>query len=318
MLRQVRFRWLWLVASGAAITAAGCSAITSFTGLAGVDEDGGSQSTDASADRRVSTDANSVPDTSTDVGPTACNASKTIAAALTKDMGSFTPYSTFMGYPNVEPFFGDTALVLLPFRDTSLVDAGPDADPVPKQSEIKDVNSGIWLTTPLPLTSFDVSFEAQIRCTSAGSCADGLIFAWLDTTNATLLSNKTYGNGAGVPDMVGGGGIDIDNYKNDSTESNDPYAPSLQILALDATKAAGRYQWWTAIEKVSFADAWHKYTIKQRGGAVTLTFDGAMQLTATIPTVKTGLVGLTAGTGGESDAVAVRAFSGTFYDCVAP
>ena len=99
---------------------------------------------------------------------------------------------------------------------------------------------------------------------------------------------------------------------------NDPYAPSLQIIQLDPKQQIGVYAWQKAIEKLSFADAWHKYTIKQRGGAVTVFYDGVMHLTASVTTVKTGIVGWGAGVGGESDSVAIRNASMTFYDCIAP
>jgi hypothetical protein len=319
MLEQVRAHWFWFAAASIALAAVGCSAITSFSGLSGSDDDAGTSTLDATSDATTSADG-TMPsaDTGADVGPTICNPQQTITAAFTTDLGPFTAYSTIPNYPKVESYFGDTALTLIPFRDTSLVDAGPDADPVPKQSEYADSQSDLWLTTPVPLTSFDVSFEAQIRCTSGSSCADGLIFAWLDSTNANILTNKNYGSGGGLPDFTAGAGIDIDNYKNEPAEQNDPYAPSLQIIQLDPAQKIGVYAWQKAIEKLSFADAWHKYTIKQRAGSVTLFYDGVMQLTANVPAVKTGIVGWGAGVGGESDSVAIRNASATFYDCVAP
>ncbi len=84
-----------------------------------------------------------------------------------------------------------------------------------------------------------------------------------------------------------------------------------------STWTVSTYAWQKAIEPLTFANAWHTITISQRNGNVTLSYDGVKQLTAIVTLVTTGLVGFTAGVGGESDAVGVRNFSGTFYDCLA-
>ncbi|MEA2749745.1 MAG: hypothetical protein QOI41_3888, partial [Myxococcales bacterium] len=48
----------------------------------------------------------------------------------------------------------------------------------------------------------------------------------------------------------------------------------------------------------------------------TVAYDGAPAVTGMVPAVVQGLVGLSAGTGGETDAVAVRNVKASFYDCV--
>lgn len=182
------------------------------TGLAGSD-DGGVSATDAKVNTAdgANTDASNTPiDTGADVPSGPCVASTTITAAFTTDLGMWSPFSTAAAYPNVESFYGDMALTLYPFRDTTLVDAGYDADLVPKQTPFTNSHSGVWLKSPLPLTSFDVSFDAQIHCTTGSSCADGLIFAWLDSVDPKVLTNTNLGSGAGMPDLVGGAGINLD------------------------------------------------------------------------------------------------------------
>lgn len=311
---MVNVRWLGVVGLAGAL---GCSVMTGFSGLTGSADDAGTTADAAQASDAAHDATSSTLDAGLDAnGP--CVAATTMSNAFDKDAGTFLSVSTVMGYPQVEPFFGDPALVILPFRDTSLVDAGPDAAPMPKEAELTSVRSAAWLPAPVPLTSFDVTFQAQVRCTSAISCGDGLIFAWLDTVNPDLLDHGGTGHTAGLPELVGGAGVNIDDYQNGPSETNDPYTPSLQIVQLDPAQKVGTYPWQKAIEKLNFFDAWHTYTVRQRGGAVTVFYDGTMQLSANVTRVKKGFVGLTAGTGSDTDAIAVRNFQGTFYDCVAP
>jgi hypothetical protein len=251
-----------------------------------------------------------------------CKASAVLDTPLTTNLGTWTPYALKQkGHPNVESFFGTSAGVLLPFVDTTPIpiDAGdPDAGPtfdVPPQ--IVDAVSALWHTTPIPLRAFDVSYEAHVRCTNGGSCADGLVFAWLATASPAVLTTGNSGGTEGIPSGVAGIGVLLDDYKNNPNESNDPASPSIQIVKIDPTKPALKsYPWVVASKGVSFLGAWHTVGISVRGDAVTVRFDGAIATTTTLPSIPSGLVGLTAGTGGESDAVAVRNFKGSFYDCI--
>ena len=94
--------------------------------------------------------------------------------------------------------------------------------------------------------------------------------------------------------------------------------PALEIVKIDGEKKLGEYPWVLASKGVDFRSAWHKLTISARGQAVSVAYDDVPTLIAHVPSVTVGLVGLTAGTGGKSDAVAVRNVRASFYDCVSP
>jgi hypothetical protein len=311
-----------LVLVGGLALATGCSALVSFDALEGVatSDAGGEASTQdaSSVDGTVASDAGSSQEDSAveagaDATPMPCVAATTIGG-FDGGLGAFAPFSLVSDYPNEESFFGDDAMVLLPFRDTSPKDAGPDADPLPGDPEIKSSHSGLFYPVPVPLAAFDVTFDAKVVCTSNSSCADGLIFAWLDLPSTAALVNNDDGSNGGLPDSTAGALFDIDNYQNGPDEQNDPYAPSLQIDVLDPTKSVGTYSWQTAIDKTTLGD-WHTYGVSLRAGHVQITVDGAKSIAANVPVLAKGIVGFTAGVGGESDAVAIRKVSGTFYDC---
>jgi hypothetical protein len=315
---RVGTRWR-IVAASFVIIVAGCSSVTSFSGLSGSTTDGGADAAspqDASAiDGTIAADsAMPVPTDASDEDATRPCTQPT-SLGFDGGLGAFTAFSTVNGYPNEESFFGDDALVLIPFRDTSLKDAGPDADAQPGDPEILDSHSGLFYSTPVPLSAFDVSFDAKVVCTSGSSCADGLIFTWLDLQSTAALTNKSGGSAAGLPDFTGGSLFNIDDYKNDPSEQNDPYAPSLQIDVLDKTKAVGGYAWQQAITKTTVIGDWHSYTLTLRAAEVKVTVDGVLTLDTPVPALMSGIVGFTSGTGGESDAVAIRHFRSTFYDC---
>ena len=200
------------------------------------------------------------------------------------------------------------------------IDAGdPDAGPtffVPP--ERLDALGGIWQTTPVPLRSFDVELEIFVKCTSTGSCADGVAFIWLDTTSSASLSDNINSTGhiMGIPPGVAGGAIIADVYKNDATETTDPPVPALEIVKVEAAKKVGHYPWVVTSKGLDFRAAWHRLSISVRGDAVSVALDGAPTLTGMVPLVAQGLVGISAGTGGETDAVAVRNVKASFYDCV--
>ena len=308
-VRRVGF----VVAVGAAVVA--CS----LTDLSGFAESGGLDTPDAGG---VDAPADApVTDATNDVAPPPCKASTVIDSPLTSDLGGWAPRAQGqMGYPKVETFFGANAAVLFPFVDTTPIpiDAG-DPDAGPKffdPPERVNAISALWQVTPVALRSFDVELEVHVRCTNAGSCADGVAFAWLGTTSASALTNANSGGAQGVPSGVEGAAVLLDDYRNNPDEIPDPAAPSLQVVQLDPTKVSGEYPWIVTSTPAPFLGAWHKLGISLRGTMVTVRFDGAVKLSATVRPLVTGLVGLTAGTGGKTDAVAVRSFRGSFYDCV--
>ena len=71
-----------------------------------------------------------------------------------------------------------------------------------------------------------------------------------------------------------------------------------------------------ASQPSTFLQAWHKLGISVRGDTVKVRYDGGPALTATVPSVARGLIGISGGTGGQTDAVAVRNVKGSFYGCV--
>ena len=150
-----------------------------------------------------------------------------------------------------------------------------------------------------------------------GRGADGFAFAWLGTTSASVLPNGNTGGAQGLPSGVDGVAVLLDDYQNMPPEiPNDPTAPSLQVVQLDPSKVPGKYPWVVTSKTTPFLGGWHRLSITARGTMVTVRYDGAVALSTTVKALGSGLVGLTSGTGGESDAVAVRNFKGSFYDCV--
>jgi hypothetical protein len=308
-------RIAFVVAVSAAVA---CSLTTDLIGLSG----GASETPEASGVDSTVDDV-VVADAPPDAPPPPCKASTVLDTPLTADLGSWSPRADGQTkHPKVEAFVGASATVLFPVVDATrvLLDAGdPDADAGPTYyypPEIADAISGIWQTTPVALRSFDAEFEVHVRCTSSGSCADGVAFAWLGTTSASALASKNSGGAQGLPGSVEGAAVLLDDYKNDPTESDDPAVPSLQIVQLDPTRTPGKYAWTLTSKATPFLGAWHKVSVSLRGTAITVSYDGAFALSGTVKPLVSGLIGITAATGGESDAVAVRNFKGSFYDCV--
>lgn len=307
-------RGAFVVAVGAVVA---CSLTTDLDGLS----DGVS---DASVPDAAGADAlaeAALMDATNDVAPPPCKASTVIDSPLTTDLGGWAPRASGQtGYPKTESFFGTNAAVLFPFVDTTPIpiDAGdPDAGPTFfDPPERTNAISALWQTTPVALRSFDVELEVHVRCTTGGSCADGVAFAWLGTASASVLPNTNKGGAQGIPSGVEGAAVLLDNYENNPDEIPDPAAPSLQVVQLDPTKVPGQYPWIVSSTSMPFLAAWHKLGITLRGTMVTVRFDGAVVLSTTIKPVVSGLVGITGGTGGQTDAVAVRSFRGSFYDCV--
>lgn len=251
-----------------------------------------------------------------------CKPKTVIDTPLTSTLGSWSPrsYRQTAGYPKVEKLFGMPAAVLLPFVDTTPIpiDAGnPDAGPTfYNPPERTDAVGSLWQTNVVPLRSFDVEMEIFVRCTSGSSCADGFGFAWLDTTVVAPLDATNYGHVMGLPRGVSGGAVIADDYQNGPDFTSDPPAPALEIAKIDGTKSPGYYPWVVGSKPTSFLAAWHKVSISVRADAVTVSYDGALAVTGVVPSVKSGLVTIAAGTGGQTDAVAVRNVKASFYDCV--
>jgi hypothetical protein len=251
-----------------------------------------------------------------------CVAQAVIDTPLTSTLESWSPRSRNQsdGYPKVESFFGSPAAVLLPFVDTTPVpiDAGnPDAGPTFfNPPERADAIGGIWQTTPVALRSFDLSVDIYAKCTTPSSCADGVGIGWFDTTNVPSPTSTNTGHIMGFPPFVAGAAVIADLYRNDATETTDPLVPALEIVKVDATKNLGHYPWVASSIGVDFRGGWHTLTISVRGTTITVGYDGKQSFNAFVPLMTKGLVGISAGTGGQTDAVAVRNVKASFYDCV--
>jgi Legume-like lectin family len=217
------------------------------------------------------------------------------------------------GYPTVESFLGDPAAVLLP-KITVPPGAGTDGGP-PDPQKI-DARSGLWRPSAVPLVAFDLDVETNVTCTSSASCADGLAIAWIDSADLADLDNQNYGHISGFPKARNGAAIIFDDYQNDPApdEVSDPAPPTLQIIQLDADKAVGTYKWHVATAPLSFLGAWQKVHVALRNGEVTVTV-GSTSLAGKVRPFARGLFGFTTGTGGKTDAVAVRNVHAKFYDC---
>lgn len=313
----VRFNAL-VIAIGAVGALVACSLTTDLDGFS------------EPVPREAGSDAATAPDTSVvdanaeaanDSAPPPCVPQMVIDTPLTSTLGSWSPrsFSQSGGYPKVESFFGSPAAVLFPFVDTTPVpiDAGdPDAGPTFfNPPERTGAIGGIWQTTPLALRSFDFALEFFVKCTKASSCADGIGIGWFDTLDAGAPNPNNSGHIMGFPAAVAGGAVIADVFRNDTSDTSDPPVPALELVKLDATKMLGHYPWVVASVGVDFRAAWHKLTISVRGSGVTVGYDGTQTFKGTVPMVAKGLVGISAGTGGQTDAVAVRNVKGSFYDC---
>jgi hypothetical protein len=262
-------------------------------------------------------------DVTIDVPAPACLPSTTVTTTLTNDLGNWVKHGqNANGYPKVEKLFGQSCAVLFPFVDTTPmpIDAGPGADAgFNVAPEREEMSSGLWQPAPVALQSFDVSLEIYVRCTSSDSCADGVGIVWLDTTQSSLLdnsNNNNTGNTLGIPSSVSGTAIIADDYKNGPDESSDPNVPALEVVNIDGTKSIGNYPWIVASKDASFLSGWHTLTVSVRGTSLTVLYDGALTLSATVPSIKSGLFGIVSATGGSTDAVGVRNVKASFYDCV--
>jgi hypothetical protein len=247
-----------------------------------------------------------------------CVASKTIDAPFTSDFGGLVPISeNVSGYPHIGTLGGSSAAVLFPVPDAGLepIDAGPDVDGGFQSvtQEILDAHSGLWTSSPVPLVAFDVTVDLHVDCATNDSCADGVMIAWLDLASTSKLSNTNHGSSCGLPDRVAGAAVVLDNLANG--ETSDPPPPSIQLIALDATKEVATYPWVVSFAHKPFAGAWHTVAVSLRNGMVTVKFDGAAIVTGKAPSIASGLFGLTAGTGADSDVVGARNLHAAFYSC---
>ncbi len=302
-----------------AVAVVACSFTTDLDGFSEpFPREAGGSDTASGAD---TSSADAGTDARPDSPPPPCVAQTVIDTPLTSTLETWSSRSRNQsdGYPKVASFFGSPAAVLLPFVDTTPVpiDAGnPDAGPTFfDPPERVDAIGGIWQTTPVALRSFDLSVDIYVKCTNFSSCADGVGIGWFDTTTVPSPTPTNTGHIMGFPPSVAGAAVIADVYRNDATQSSDPPVPALEIVAVDSTKMLGNYPWVVGSNGIDFRGAWHTLTISVRGTTVTVGYDGKQSFSAMVPLVTKGLVGISAGTGGQTDAVAVRNVKGSFYDC---
>jgi hypothetical protein len=282
----------------------GCSLVTELGDLSG-GETGAPGSLDGAADAGVDT-GGAMAD-----GAPSCEASVSVDDAFTASLGEWRPHSTnLVGYPNVEDFEGARAAVFLPN-----VPPHPDGGGAVHTFAA----AALWIPQVVPLHAFDLELEFFVLCRSdLVECADGLNIVWLDATSTSLLTNSNTGHMAALPPGTAGAGIVLDTYPNGRDETNDLVVPAIELIQLDPTKPLGAYDWKVAIATPPFPGAWHKLDVSVRDGAVSVRYDGRDVLTSSVRSFARGLFGMTAGSGENADAVAVRNLHARFYECAPP
>jgi hypothetical protein len=138
------------------------------------------------------------------------------------DLKSFVTRARDNPGPSIEP---DAGVTLLLVTDQGARDA-------------------IWFANPVPLDTFDVTFETLVTCpTPPAYCGDGIAFAWLDATSIDVAFDAGAPGGAafGIPSKFGGNAVAVDLLKN--AAQNDPDTPALEIITLNSSITAGNYPW---------------------------------------------------------------------------
>ena len=307
-----RARGVVVVSTAAALLGA-CALFTDLNDLSKGSVDAGPERSDATSPGEDASVDVALPPLS-DAGATGCDASRVVVESFTSSLGEFVAKSDDNDiYPHVETFAGAGPVAVLFPKIVVPPEAGTDGGP--DDPQLFSTVNAIWLKTPAPLSSFDATIDVRVDCTNQDSCADGVVVAWLETSNLSLLPGSGSGHVAGLPQGVRGAGVVLDNFVNSPPEPPDPPSPSLQIIELDPTKTVGLYPWHVATTPFAFLGAWHTLTIQVRGDRVKVFVDGLEKLSGVIPELSSGIFGITAGTGGMTDAVAVRNLSASFYDC---
>jgi hypothetical protein len=196
---------------------------------------------------------------------------------------------------------------------------GPSTDPDAGVTLLRSTDlaarDSIWFANPVPLDTFDVTFETLVTCPDAGyNCGDGIAFAWLDapSVDAAFAGGVGGGSSFGVPDRVGGNAVAVD-----LARGSPP--PTLEILRLDSGLSAGTYPW--VVSGVSAAElgspAWNTVVITVRNGHAVVS-GGGLQLEAGVAPLARGMFGLTAATGDDVAGFKVRNLHASFGCAPAP
>jgi hypothetical protein len=179
----------------------------------------------------------------------------------------------------------------------------------------------IWLTPPVDIRAFDLSFRYLMTCPDAGGCSDGIAAAWIEATDAgqSALSSGTSASTFALPPGGKGGAVLFDVHTD--TGTGDRVTPSVTFAVLDG-RTPGQYDWHAdagpeAGTGVSL-EGDHDVTIRVRSGVAEVTIDGVLVTRGPVPTDFTGWIGLSASTGAEVGQFAVRNFDARFYVCDAP
>jgi hypothetical protein len=182
--------------------------------------------------------------------------------------------------------------------------------------DVDFAKGGIWWRQKLATHAFDVSFGVYTQCGSR--CGDGVAFAWIDTSSTSALANGDNGSVIGMPKLVAGGAAQLDLFENQ--ELGDGPAPSMRVLALDATKFPGTYKW--VVKSSAKNDALqatpHTIGLRLRAGVVHVSVDGSEVTSGAVSSGFAGYVGFTAANGGFNGRIFVRDFSAKTYDCDPP
>lgn len=223
--------------------------------------------------------------------------------------GEFTPLSSSpeRGYPRHGAWDSSPAALLLPLE---IEDGG-----TPEM--FQSLWAGIWRFKEVPLVAFDIEVEAYIGCPLGDACGDGFAIQWttMQTTD-TIKANALTGGGLGLALHTSGGAIAADLHPN--PEHGDTTDRSVQVIELKGSEN-DLYPWVAASTPKTTDRAWHKYKITMRNGQVSVDFDSLVDfMSANILPIEKGMIGISTGTGGLINGVAVKNFKGRFYDCTPP
>lgn len=175
----------------------------------------------------------------------------------------------------------------------------------------------LWLTTPVPLHAFDVTFRYVMPC-DAGTCSDGLAVAWLERTDAGTapLSGYVVAKASfALPQTLHGGAVAFDLHQDAIT--GDPVTPDLSLLALDGS-VPGQYDWHAKTSARPNMTGAHAVALRLRKGVLEVRVDGALVQSGPVASRFTGFFGFGASSGDTTGTFVVRAFVGTYYTCDDP
>jgi hypothetical protein len=187
---------------------------------------------------------------------------------------------------------------------------------------VQEARDSLWFPNPVPLDTFDVTFETLVTCPSTPGlwCGDGIAFVWLGATSVDEAFDGGVNQGAtfGIPSKTGGNAVALDLVQGGAPQ-NDPDVPALEIITLDSGLYAAQYPWVVSGANVPALGqpAWNTIVISVRNGNAVVSA-GGLQLEAGVAPLARGMFGLTAATGADVAGFKVRNLRASFGCAPAP